>query len=191
MPPIPKITKEQVLDAAYEITKTEGIAAVNARSIAKRLKCSTHPVFRVYENMESLKEDIVKRAEKHYNTRMMSGLEHPVPFLGMGIAYIQFAKEEKQLFKLLFLNESFSIHSFDDMVQGDDNEQIVQMIAGSTQISTEQAKRVFLSIWLLMHGIATMIATNNAEIPIAELEDILTRGFKGFLQQEKRGNTDD
>ncbi|MGL6201461.1 MAG: hypothetical protein ACRC3H_21265 [Lachnospiraceae bacterium] len=84
---------------AYEITKTEGIAAVNARSIAKRLKCSTHPVFRVYENMESLKEDIVKRAEKHYNTRMMSGLEHPVPFLGMGIAYIQFAKEEKQLFK--------------------------------------------------------------------------------------------
>lgn len=191
MPPIPRITKEMVLETAFSITQIEGIDVVNARYLAKHLKCSTQPIFRVYENMESLKNDIVKKAEEYYNIEMMKGLNHPLPFLGMGLAYVEFAKTEKQLFKLLFLHDTFTIHSFEDMVQGEDNRQIIAMIAGATKISNKQAEQVFVSIWLLMHGMATMIATNSADIPTLEIENILKKGFYGFLSQEKKGSTNE
>lgn len=187
VPPTPRISKEQVMEAAFAIARTEGINLVNARYLAKHLNCSTQPIFRVYENMESLKDDIANKAGEYYNLQMMKVLTHPFPFLGMGLAYVEFAKTEKQLFKLLFLNDAFTIRSFEEMIKGEQNQQIIELIAGATQISAEQAKRVFLSIWLLMHGMATMIATNSADIPATEVEDILTKGFYGFLAQEKKG----
>ena len=44
MPPKAKITKEMIIDAAFEITRESGIEAVNARTISEKLGCSTQPV---------------------------------------------------------------------------------------------------------------------------------------------------
>lgn len=41
MPPKVKITKEMVLNAAFEITRVDGIEAINAKNVAAYLKCST------------------------------------------------------------------------------------------------------------------------------------------------------
>ena len=54
MPPKVKITKEMILNTVLDITREVGFEAVNARSIASKLQCSTRPIFTCYENMNVL-----------------------------------------------------------------------------------------------------------------------------------------
>ena len=62
MPPKPKITKDMILNTVLEITRKRGFEAVNARSIAEKLQCSTRPIFTCYKNMEELKTEFLDLA---------------------------------------------------------------------------------------------------------------------------------
>ena len=44
MPPKVKVTKDMVIDAAFEIAREAGAENINARTVAKKLNCSTQPV---------------------------------------------------------------------------------------------------------------------------------------------------
>ena len=48
------ITKNDILNAAFEMARTEGVGQVSARTLAAKAGCSTQPIFRVYKNMEEL-----------------------------------------------------------------------------------------------------------------------------------------
>lgn len=66
MPPKAKITRQMILDTALELTRQAGFEAVNARSIAGKLRCSTRPLFTCYENMEQLKSEFLAFAYEYY-----------------------------------------------------------------------------------------------------------------------------
>ena len=61
MAPKVKVTKGQILTAAVNIVRRDGIGALNARDLAKRLNCSTQPIFSCYSTMEKLKTDVWKQ----------------------------------------------------------------------------------------------------------------------------------
>ena len=44
MPAVRKVSKEQIIDAAVEVLRDDGFSAINARSVAKKLGCSTQPI---------------------------------------------------------------------------------------------------------------------------------------------------
>lgn len=44
MPPKAKITKEMIINAAFDIARTEGAEQINARTVSQKLGCSTQPV---------------------------------------------------------------------------------------------------------------------------------------------------
>ena len=107
MPPKPKITKEMILTAVLKITQEIGFEAVNARSIAERLQCSTRPIFTCYESMEELKAAFLDFAFEYYN-RYVGQYEkskNTEPYLLFPLSYIAFAKEETNLFRLLFISD--------------------------------------------------------------------------------------
>ncbi len=56
-----KIAKETVLQAAYDIARTEGMEGVHARAIAQRLHCSIQPIFANFSNMQELKQAVIER----------------------------------------------------------------------------------------------------------------------------------
>ena len=49
-----KITREAILKGAAEVVRKEGEQGLNARRIAKELRCSTQPVYSQFRNMEDL-----------------------------------------------------------------------------------------------------------------------------------------
>lgn len=181
MPPKIKIKEDAILDVALEITRQSGIEGLNAREIAKILGCSIQPVFRTFQNMDNLKTALYQKVEDYYNTYMLAGMNHRIPFLGMGLAYIHFASEEKNLFKLLFMSESITVDSPMDMISGDDNQEVIELIAGMTGLNQEHSKKLFVDIWLLTHGIASLVATNHCQFSQPEIEAILMDAFKGYL----------
>lgn len=56
MPAVKKVPREEIVDAAVEVLREGGAAAINARSVAKKLGCSTQPIYLSFRSMDELKD---------------------------------------------------------------------------------------------------------------------------------------
>ena len=137
MPPKVKITKEDIIQKALEIGRTNGEQALNARSIASALNCSTQPVFFNFATMEELRESVIKAAYGLYASFLQQEVENGKypKYKSFGMAYIRFAGEEKELFKLLFMRD----RTCENVSFSPDFDESVQMIMDSNGISREKA----------------------------------------------------
>ena len=92
------ITKTMLLEAAFELVKDEGIENLTARKLAAKAGCSTQPIFRTYKNMEEVTEEVFQTAMDYYNAYCKNYKKgSSVPFADLGMAYISFARENKNL----------------------------------------------------------------------------------------------
>lgn len=179
MPPKFKFSREEIVSAAVGLTREQGIQAVTARALAERLSSSAKPIFGLFENMEEVRSEVMLAARKEYfeylATDMASG-EYP-PYKASGMAYIRFAKEERELFKLLFMRNRSS-----ETVAGgfDDIEPIISLIESNTGLSKEEATLFHLEMWVTVHGIATMIATSYLEWDQQLIGRVLTDCYEGL-----------
>ena len=187
MPPKAKVSREDILSACVEIIRQSGFDAVNARALASRLGCSTQPIFSNYQSMDALKADALNYAEhvyQHYLRTDMESGEFP-PYKASGMAYIRFAREEKQLFRLLFMHDRSAEPPRED---GGDLDGIVDIIQSSTGLSRERAYLFHLEMWIYVHGIATMCATSYLNWDKDMISRMMTDAYEGmklrFLSEE-------
>jgi AcrR family transcriptional regulator len=185
MPPKVKVTREQIINTALDIVRKEGIGAVNARSVAAAIGCSTQPVFSNFENMEQLQSAVGGAAYSLYldcqASEVKSG-KYP-PYKAYGMAYIRFAKEEKELFKLLFMCDRRG----KDVTPSADFEKSVELIMGANGVGDGTARLMHLEIWACVHGIAVMHATSFLELDVELVSDMLSDVYRG-LQLKNGGN---
>lgn len=188
MPPKIKFTKEDLINTSIEIVRNDGFESLNARSIASKLGCSVQPIFRVFASMEELKEAVVKKAWDIYNTKLLNILADDMNnFKGTGLAYIRFACEEKNLFKLLFMNDSFNDQNIMQIVgttEGDN--ETIEMMSSKYKITAAQSQKLFTGLWFTVHGIASLTATNQCTITNKQTEEMLDMAMKGFLYSIKK-----
>lgn len=107
MPPKAKITKEDIIAASVDIVRENGADALNARSIAKKLNCSTQPIFSNFKSMEELRYDVLQYSVevfRNYQKDVVKSEEYQA-YKAAGMGYIKFAKEERELYKLLFMRD--------------------------------------------------------------------------------------
>lgn len=187
MPPKVKFTKEQILSAAVDIVRERGASALTTRAIGERLGCSVAPVFSVFENTDNLFKEVVKRAKKIYRDFIDSGLTQSLPFKGAGLKYIEFAKKESNLFKLLFMADvSVNLDAF--MLMDDNNSKIVGALMSSWSLDEPTARDLHKNIMLFTHGIAVLCATHSCDFSDEEISDRLSFAFKSMLKEVKSLN---
>ena len=76
MPPKPKITKNMVIDAAFEVAREAGGENINARTVAKKLNCSTQPVMYHFATIEELKQAVYAKSN-WYHTEYLMNIQKP------------------------------------------------------------------------------------------------------------------
>ncbi len=182
MPPKIKTTKEQILNAAFEFVRENGYRALNARTLANVLHCSTQPIFSNYSSMNELRNDIIILANElyqSYQAKEISEGKYPI-YKASGMAYIKFAKEQTQLFRLLFMRDRSEEKVAQDTSQIDF---IIDIIQNNMGITREQALEFHLQMWLWVHGIASMIATGYLDWDIDFASDMLSTAFLGLKTQ--------
>ena len=192
MPPKAKVSREDILSACVEIIRQSGFDAVNARALASRLGCSTQPIFSNYQSMDALKADALNYAEQvyqHYLRTDMESGEFP-PYKASGMAYIRFAREQRELFKLLFMRDRTN----EEKAAGEELEALLSLIRQSMGLSWEEAYRFHMEMWIYVHGIATMIATAYLEWDLDFISAALTDAYQGlrlrFGQTGQTGQTE-
>ena len=182
MPPKVKIAKEDIVQAAVDIVRAGGAQAINARTIATILNCSTQPVFSNFATMEELRLAVVEKADllcQAYMQREVERGEFPT-YKANGMAYIRFAKEEKELFKLLYMRDR-SAENIPE--QTDTGDQMEAMVRGNTGLDGSDAKLFHLEMWAYVHGIAAMFATGYLDLDWDLVSKMLTDAYQGLRKQ--------
>ena len=188
MPPKARITKTMILNTVLEITQETGFETVNARSIASKLQCSTRPVFTCYENMEELKKDFLDFAFEYYNqyTANYGKSEKIEPCLLLPLSYIAFAKEETNLFKLLFINDmDLDMTAAENFYKEIGNIEKAKTFSDMIGIGSESAKEIFFDLFLYSHGIAVLTATGKMSLDNDDTEKMLMNFLSAFIQLKK------
>ncbi len=159
MPPKVKFTKDEIIQAALNVARVKGASSVSTRDIAAELQVSTRPIFTYFDTMEEVRAEIRKAAEVVYERYVQRGLAEPIPFLGVGMEYIRFAREEPQLYRLLFLTPAADENSG----VGAAMRQSVALLRPSLQafyhLDEAAAERYAFDMLLVAHGLASLIVS--------------------------------
>ena len=167
MPPAARITKEMILNTVLDITREAGFEAVNARSIAGRLQCSTRPIFTCYNSMEELKAGFLDFAYDFYSQYVAdySASIKVSPCLLLPLSYIEFARDETNLFKLLFIKDmDLDMAEARDFYREKGNEKKAGIFSEVIGVEPERAKEIFLDLFLYSHGMAVLTATKKLSL---------------------------
>lgn len=177
MSAVKKISRENIISAALEIIKRDGMSALNVRALAKALGCSTRPVYLTFGGMDGVKAAAVERINEVYqdyiNREVESGAYPPYKAYGMG--YIKFARGESEFFKYLFMRDRTRERTEDDGL-----DEIISMIVKATGLDRERAKLFHLENWIFVHGIAVMLATAYIDFDEKLIGSMLTDMFEGL-----------
>ena len=182
MAPKVKVIKDDIIRAAVEIVRKDGAGAINARNIASVLNCSTQPVFSNFASMEELRLAVVEKADamcQIYIQREIESGMYP-DYKASGMAYIRFAKEERELFKLLYMRDRTGEIFPAEFEMGD---QMESMVHHNTGLSGADMKLFHLEMWAYVHGIAAMFATGFVDLDWELVSKMLTDAYRGFRKQ--------
>jgi hypothetical protein len=171
--PEKRFSTSDIIEAAFNVVRKQGWGKCTARAIAQDLGASTMPIYSGLKSMKNLEDEIAKRASDvliTYQTKKWSGFG----FLDMGVGYVMFAQEEKELFRMMYYKQpgqeddrerqkKYRGYVFDVLMDRLEHEEIM------TGLSTGQRKEVLNKMWVFSHGLAMLI--NNSVIdPMTEQE---------------------
>ena len=154
MAPKSKINAQMIADVSYEILKKEGEGALNARSIAGGLECSTQPIYSYYKDMKDLIGVLTKMANDEFFNMITSSLKD-----------VKFAKDNENVFKFMFFSHYSeeigpqSIYGFiaNKCSMGDFFGNFSKMY----HISDEGYKQAFINVWSYVHGVASFASVSH------------------------------
>ena len=161
MPPKKQINKHQIIEKAFEIVRSEGYESLTARTLAKKLNCSTQPIYQTFVDMKELKFELIKKAQENMLGYVMDTCDKKLPIeLAYLLAYIRFAEEEKHLFQLIFTSGGLNLSA--------KNEQ------GTANI------KIDMNMIIYANGIIMMLAFNSIELSDEKIKDMLLHAYELF-----------
>lgn len=176
MAPKNKFTKEEMVEAALRVVREKGIDGLTAKTIADELGTSTQPIFTGFGSMDGVKQEVYAAAVAVYDRYTNAGLKEKIPFLGVGMQYIRFAREEPELYRILFLTRTqeknySAIKSMQHL-----QELVRPTLMDIYHITAKEADLYFQDLWFVVHSLSTLIVTDDCPYSDSEIRQILT-GF--------------
>ena len=182
MPAKAKVTKEMIVDAAFAVAREAGAENINARTVSERLHCSTQPVMYHFATIEELKRTVYAKADGYHSDYLMN-LKSPQKgvMLGIGMNYIRFAIEEPYLFRFLFQSDYFSGKTLLELIDAEELTPVLSAMQNALGIGLAQTKRVFLTVFLFVHGYASIIANNSMQYDEELIQSHLEQAYQGAI----------
>jgi len=177
-----KISRDDIITAAFNIARREGIRDVTARKLAIEIGCSTQPIFRIFQGMDAVIHEILIVITQYFEKYYMGyqGNE-AVPFVKLGMAYISFAENEKNLFYALFLAQDRAGKTLYELLNGE-NGTLVREINKSKDMGVHNPGDLFMKLWIFIHGAACMMITGDYDLPDEETEILLVESFYAYAK---------
>ncbi len=182
MPAIAKVTKEIIIEAAFEIAKEIGAENITARTVSQKLGCSTQPVLYHFKTIEEVRIAAHKKAsEFHINYVTNISGKYERPMLEVGMRHIQFAAKERNLFRFLFHSNYYTDVSLSDWLTRENFDSLFSILKRQAKADQQQAYYIFSQIFLVTHGIASLLANNTMVYDEAYCINTLSNAYWGIM----------
>ena len=157
-----QISKEVILEHAFQMLLREGYEAINITTLAKEIGCSTQPIAWHFGNMDGLRSELLTYCLDFLKNYFQVEGENARSILEkIAGQYIDLAMDYPQLYKYIYINE----HDGEKMGQiarslrTENHDKILQMLQMEQGISAEQAERYMMNLQIYVHGIASFAVT--------------------------------
>ncbi len=188
MPPRPKVTRDDIVDAAFDLAKKDGLAGVMARDVAAAIGTSTSPIFTVFSGMDELRQAVREKIAEHYEGFGDKVDEKTPAFMRFCSQMIGFAKEEPKLFAELFINDPVRDPSSGLPVRGSSAQECRDMLMRDYGLSGDDADFLFNQFWIYTFGVCVLITNGTMTLSNAAINKLLTDEFKAQYVLIKSGN---
>ncbi len=183
MPPSPKFTKAEIIEAALKIVSEKGSEALTALELRTELNSSASPIFTVFNSMQEVANGVkIAAMERFESYAHKTGADIPI-FKQVGMQTILFAKEEPRLYQLVFMSHNSDVKSFADIYThiGSVAQECLDTIQKDYGLSVDDAKTLFEHSWVHTYGIATLCATGMCNFTQEEISEMLTQDFTAMM----------
>lgn len=187
MPPKPKYTKEEIIEAAYELTREKGIDAVVAREVGKRLNTSSSPIFTIWNSMEELKAEVLNLTKQKYQKYMADIFDYSPSFKEYGMRCVEFAKKEPNLYRMLFLSKRDEHSPYIRFKQefGSIFVSLVKEIRKTFELSEKDAEDLLNQMIIFANGLAAFVITDTESFSRAAISRHLSQVCIGIVLTDK------
>lgn len=183
--PKQRITREMVINAAFEIARTGGMEQVMAKTIADNIGCSVQPIYSYCKNMDSLRQDVAAQAASFIREYAAKHIDKEDLFRSTGRAYIRLAEEEPHLFKIFIMHQRQGISSLQDLYEAEAGAHTAEFIAERLNISSSQARQLHLNMLVYTIGLGTIFSVATPGISIEEIYAQQEQAYEAFLKAMK------
>ncbi|MDE7476854.1 MAG: WHG domain-containing protein, partial [Lachnospiraceae bacterium] len=103
--------------------------------------------------------------------------EVETPFIHLGLAYINYAKEERKLFQLLFQSEHRGDRGLFELLNGKSGA-VSREINRAAAAGCQNPSGLFMKMWIFIHGCACMVLTGDYDLTEEETIELLKDIYK-------------
>lgn len=183
MPPKPKFTKDEIVQAALEVVSQKGVEALTAKELGDALGSSARPIFTVFRSMKEVQDEVRAAAIRRFERFAAQTLPDMPLFKQVGMQMVLFGAKEPKLYQLLFMQENHNAASFDDVfgALGPTAETCIQSLRNAHGLTEAESRLLFETVWIYTFGIGALCATGTCRFSEQRLGEMLSTEFQAML----------
>ena len=170
MAPKIKFTKEQIVQAAFDIAEVHGIDSITIRRVANQIGSSIAPIYVNFKNVDELKEAVTEKI-LDIGQQLIEAQQTGSTFMDIGMASLKFARDYPVFFRDVHLKPNRSKADYDDTL----GDELIEQLKGDPEFkdfTEKEIKEMLLKMRIFQTGLSTMIANNQLSPDIGEKEAI-------------------
>lgn len=192
-------TKETILQAAREIIAEKGPDGLSLRELARRIDYSPSGLYEYFSSKEEIVTAVCVEGLgllSSYLNRAPASLTPAERLLEMGLAYLDFAREHPEHFRLIFASLSHEqTHLAEEAMNGDSPYHLlleaVQAVIATGEFSVSEEfnlEDMAFSLWALVHGLAVLEQTHLKNFQQEAPTTLYRRALRVFGEGLKNKN---
>lgn len=183
-----EISRDKILDVAYKMAVKDGIEGLTARSIAKTGHFSTQPLYLEFNNMNDLREQVLKRISNDLRTKTLQQSYTGDALIDLDLSYIEFAQKHVNLFRAMFVDGKFGSKVISDTLMDLGTEKFKEQYP-DTQYDEDRVHDIVIANWISTTGMAALVVNEIATFNQTQIIDVLNAQIHDAMLNNRLSET--
>ncbi|WFB57672.1 TetR/AcrR family transcriptional regulator [Paenibacillus sp. BR1-192] len=181
MAPKTKFTKQDIVLAAFDIAKTDGIESITIRKVAERLGSSIAPIYVNFNDVQELLQQVVERAF-HVARGMIMEQQSGQPFRDIGMASLRFAKEYPVLYRDLMMKDNPHMKNTPEQLG-----EVIGLMRQDQELggfSDQELQSILLNMQVFQTGLCVMVANDlfTKNVDDEQMMNMMDEAAEAFIR---------
>lgn len=183
-----EISRDKILDVAYKMAVKDGIEGLTARSIAKTGHFSTQPLYLEFNNMNDLREQVLKKISDDLRTKTLQQSYTGDALIDLDLSYIEFAQKHVNLFRAMFVDGKFGSKVISDTLMDLGTEKFKEQYP-DTQYDEDRIRDIVIANWISTTGMAALVVNKIATFNQTQIINVLNAQIHDAMLNDRLSET--